>query len=54
MEKSNQESFEEAAKPLIKWLNENANPHSAVIVDSNSAVLYSGEASIVTDEFIQN
>ncbi len=54
MEKIKQESFEEAAKPLIKWLNESANPHSAIIVDSNSAVLYSGEALVVTDEFIQD
>lgn len=54
MEKDQQESFEEAAKPLIKWLNENANPHSAIVVDSNSAVLYSGEALVVTDEFIQD
>lgn len=49
-----QQSFEEAAKPLIKWLNENANPHSKVIVDSTSAELVSGEMIINTQEFLKD
>lgn len=47
-------SFEEAVKPLIKWLNDNANPHAVIVVEVNSAVLYSGELSVVTDEFIKD
>lgn len=54
MEKNKYEGLGEAAKPLIKWLNENANPHSIIVVDRNSGTLYSGEALVVTDEFIQD
>lgn len=46
--------LEEAAKPLIKWIAENCNPHSTVIVDGGSAVLYSAENSVITDEFIKD
>lgn len=48
------QSFEEAVKPLIKWLNDNANPHAIIVVEVDSAVLYSGERSVVTDEFIKD
>lgn len=37
------ESFREAAEPMIKWLNEHANPHSKVTIEQGLAVLYSGE-----------
>lgn len=47
-------SFEDAAKPLIKWLAENVNPHSTAVVDSTSAVLYSGEKSFQTEEFLKD
>ncbi|WP_237929955.1 hypothetical protein [Buttiauxella sp. S19-1] len=50
----NSASFEQAAKPLIKWLNENANPHASVFVDVNSAMLLTGEIVIQTDEFIKD
>ncbi|MDU1356022.1 hypothetical protein [Citrobacter freundii] len=48
-----EESFENAVKPLIKWLNENTNPHAVIVVEVGGAVLYSGEQSVVTDEFIK-
>lgn len=47
-------SFESAAKHLIEWLKNNANPHAVVIVEAGSAVLYSGEKSVVTDEYIRD
>ncbi len=47
-------SFDDAVKPLIKWLNDNANPHAIIVVDVGSAVMYSGERSVVTDEFIKD
>ncbi|EOY9167679.1 TPA: hypothetical protein ACX3KH_005615 [Raoultella ornithinolytica] len=47
-------SFEEAAKPLIKWLNENANPHASAIVDVTNATLFTGEISVHTEEFIKD
>lgn len=52
MNEEKKQSFEEVARPLIKWLCENANPHSTVIVDSTHAELLSGEAVINTDEYL--
>jgi alkaline phosphatase len=46
--------FDEVMKPVIEWINNNSNPHAVIVIDSNSAVLYSGEKSIVTDEFIKD
>ncbi|ELY2818884.1 hypothetical protein SMC58_002778 [Cronobacter dublinensis] len=47
-------SFEEAARPLIKWLAENANPHSSVIVTSTDAELLTGEMVVKTDEYLKD
>lgn len=49
-----QESFKEAAKPLIKWLAENVHPHHTVIVTSTGAELMMGEMSFPTEEFLQD
>jgi hypothetical protein len=46
--------MEEAAKPLIKWLNENCHPHVVVIVDPGSAELLEGIARIKCEEFIKD
>lgn len=46
--------FEEAAKPLIKWLAENVHPHHTAIVTSNSAELLEGSMSFPTDEFLKD
>ncbi len=40
-----QAEFTEAAKPLIKYLCENCNPHTTVIVTPTTAELLSGEIS---------
>lgn len=53
-EEPKQKSFEAAAKPLIKWLNENANPHASVTVDCTSAQLLTGEIGIHTEGFIKD
>tara|TARA_R110000782_G_scaffold256574_1_gene345642 strand:- start:333 stop:503 length:171 start_codon:yes stop_codon:yes gene_type:complete len=52
LNKEQKEKFEEAAKPLMKYLAENHNPHVTVIVVSDTAEIMEGLASIVTDEFI--
>jgi hypothetical protein len=49
-----QKLFEEAVKPLIKYLNENHNPHVSVIVTPTGAELLSGELSIETNEFLKD
>lgn len=52
--KARSSSFEDVVKPVIKWLNENANPHASVIVDCTSAQLLTGEIGIHTEEFIKD
>lgn len=47
-------SFEDVVKPVIKWLNENANPHASAIVDATRATLYTGETRVHTEEFIKD
>ncbi|HBR0759494.1 TPA: hypothetical protein L9H86_004718 [Klebsiella quasipneumoniae] len=46
--------FEDVVKPVIKWLNENANPHASAIVDATSATLFTGETRVHTEEFIKD
>lgn len=51
---SKSSSFEDVVKPVIKWLNENANPHTSVSIDATSAQLLTGEIGIHTEEFIKD
>lgn len=44
--------FEEASKPLIKFLCENFHPHVTVIVEPSGAEILEGSASIKCEEFI--
>lgn len=46
--------FEEAAKPLIKWLNENWHPHVKVLVDQTSAEVVEGCLVFRTEEFLKD
>ena len=52
--KARSSSFEDVVKPVIKWLNENANPHTSVNIDATSAHLLTGEIGIHTEEFIKD
>lgn len=52
--KARSSSLEDVVKPVIKWLNENSNPHASAIVDATSATLFTGEISIHTEEFIKD
>ena len=47
-------NFEEAVRPLIKYLAENHNPHVTVIVTSNGAELLLGETIFNTDDYIKD
>lgn len=44
----------EAAKPLMKWLNENCHPNCQIQVDINSVSLVEGVAVQVTNEFVKD
>jgi len=46
--------FETLAKPLIKWLNDNTNPHASIVIDCDSAQINYGEYAIHTEEFIKD
>lgn len=55
--KTNEEKlkeFEEVVKPVIKFLNDNFNPHTSIIIDHGSAELVEGQMAIVTKEFIKD
>jgi hypothetical protein len=45
-------TFEEAVKPLMKWLNENKNPHTYIFVTCNFAEIVEGIEVVNTDEFV--
>ena len=47
-----QETFKEAAKPLMAWMASNIHPHAIVVVDSTSAVLHEGLLNFSTEEFL--
>lgn len=47
-------TLEEAARPLIKWMNENCHPHCTVIVDSVGAELVEGIATVKTFEYLKD
>lgn len=51
--KEQQEQMLEAAKPLIKWLNENCHPHCTAHVDQNTIELTEGIATHRTDEYLR-
>jgi hypothetical protein len=46
--------FEAAARPLIKWLNENCHPHVIVTVDCGSAELSEGVCRAVVEDYIKD
>lgn len=46
------QTFEEAVKPLMKWLCENKHPHVTAIVTGNLAQLVEGIESVKTNKFI--
>jgi len=52
-EKQQQETLE-AAKPLIKWLADNINPHAHIVVTSTSVELMQSIACENTNKFIKD
>jgi hypothetical protein len=49
-----QDEFELAVLPLIKWLNNNCHPHTQVVVDCVSAELFEGQMRMVNKTFIKD
>lgn len=46
------ESFEEAARPLMKWASVNCDPHVKVIVDCGRAELLESVNLFPTDDYL--
>jgi len=46
--------FEAAARPLIKFLNNNCHPHVVVIVDCTSAQLFEGVNRCYTEDYVKD
>lgn len=49
-----QDEFEAAARPLVKWLNDNCHPHVTVIVENDGAQLFEGICSFRTQDYIKD
>ena len=46
--------FEQATRPLMKWLSDNCHPHVCVIVDCSRAELNEGVVSFVTEDYVKD
>jgi hypothetical protein len=47
------EAMLQAAKPLIKWLNDNCHPHCRAVVDHINIELVGGIATHGTEQFLK-
>jgi len=47
-------AFEAAVRPLIKWLNENEDTHTSIIVTTTTAELLRGFRAVVTYEYVKD
>lgn len=52
-EELKRKSFEEAARPLIAWLNENVHPEHGVFVTQTSAELMESNMRIICREYVK-
>ena len=54
LKEEQRKDFEEAARPLIKWLNDNCHPHVTVVVNPSRAELSEGIYSFPTEDYIKD
>lgn len=54
MDEDQRKAFAVAAEPLIKWLNENTNPHATVLVTNTTAELLSSEVFIINKDHLKD
>lgn len=52
MNEEQRKQFDEKTRDLMKWLCENCNPHTTIIITQDSAELLVGTMSVQTDEYI--
>lgn len=46
--------FERLARPLIKYLNDNCNPHTSIIITPTSAELSIGNVAFFTQDYVRD
>ena len=51
-EEEEDEKFEKAAEPMIKYLAENHHPHMQVLIDSTSAILLEQEKMYTNSSYV--
>lgn len=52
--KEQRDQFKVLAKPLIKFLNDNCNPHASIIITCDTAEVLYGETAFYTKEYIRD
>ena len=52
--KEQTKKFEEASRPLIKFLNDNCHPHVIVTIDCQQSELSEGICSFTTDDYLKD
>lgn len=52
MTEKQRKEFEELARPLVRFLNDNGNPHMTIIITTTSGELVSGECAFYTEEYV--
>jgi len=54
MDDKQRKEFEQLARPLIKFLNDNFGPHAHIIITTDSAEIASGLCAFATDDYIKD
>ena len=54
MTEEKRKEFTDMATQMIKWLNNNANPHASIIITPTSAELLSADIGFTTEEFLND
>lgn len=54
MTQEQKEQFEEKARELMKWLNENGHPHMSIIITPTTAELLEGCIAFTTEEYLRD
>jgi hypothetical protein len=52
--KEQQASFEEVARPVVEWLNNNCHPHVTVVITTTGAELSEGVCAFYTMEYVKD
>lgn len=47
-------TFEAVTRPVIQWMNDNAHPHSAAVIDQTSAALTAEEIVYGTNDYLKD